>query len=305
LARFPEVATLAAAREHDVLRHWEGLGYYRRSRQMHRAARLIVDEHGGQFPREPDALRRLPGIGRYTAGAILSIAFEAREPILEGNTQRLLSRLLGYRGDPRSSAGQRLLWSTAAALLPRRGVGAFNQALMELGALVCTPRAPRCGECPVVNCCRAAQLSLQHELPARSTRPRVEFVRQAAVVVFRQGKVLLVKRTEPERWAGMWDFPRFELSGTGRRCLAEITSQLRAETGVSAEIESKIATLHHTVTRFKIQLDCFRATCEHTPSSARSTRKLKWATPRHLANLALSATGRKLARLIDGPPRDF
>ena len=152
LAAFPTIEALAAADEQDVLRLWEGLGYYRRARQLHKAAKIIVAEHAGNFPRNPEIVRRLPGIGRYTAGAILSIAFDARQPILEANTLRLLSRLLAYDGDPRSTEGQRLLWAMAEAVLPRRGSGRMNQALMELGSEVCAARrrgvkiapSPRC-----------------------------------------------------------------------------------------------------------------------------------------------------------------
>src|SRR5437870_3575879 len=132
IAAFPTVDELAAADEQDVLRLWEGLGYYRRARQLHRAAQSIVAEHGGQFPNEREAVRKLPGIGRYTAGAILSIAFDQPEPILEANTVRLLSRLAAYRGDPLAKPGQDLLWAWAEALVPREEPGLFNQALMEL-----------------------------------------------------------------------------------------------------------------------------------------------------------------------------
>ena len=151
LAAFPDVETLAGADERDVLRLWEGLGYYRRARQMHQAAKIMLREHGGSVPRDPQALRRLPGIGRYTAGAVLSIAFDARQPILEANTTRLWSRLLAFRGDPTAAAGGRLLWAMAAAVLPQQAVGAFNQALMELGSEVCLsrPKIPRCDRCPV------------------------------------------------------------------------------------------------------------------------------------------------------------
>ena len=140
MAALPTIAALAEADERHVLRLWEGLGYYRRARQLHEAAQRIVAEHGGQFPRDLDAVRRLPGIGRYTAGAILSIAFDARAPILEANTTRLLARLLAYRGDPASAPGQRLLWAMAEAVLPAREAGRFNQALMELGSQVCSVR---------------------------------------------------------------------------------------------------------------------------------------------------------------------
>ena len=142
LAAMPTVEKLAAADEHDVLRLWEGLGYYRRARQLHQAARLICSRHGGRFPRDIDQLRRLPGIGRYTAGAILSIAFDQPQPILEANTSRLFSRLLAWSGDAASTAGQKLGWAMAEAVVPRRHPGRFNQALMELGAR-CASRAGR------------------------------------------------------------------------------------------------------------------------------------------------------------------
>ena len=177
LAAFPTIEALAAADEHDVLRLWEGLGYYRRARQLQQAAKIIVAEHGGRFPRDPEIVRRLPGIGRYTAGAILSIAFDAREPILEANTLRLFSRLLAYDGDPRSTEGQRLLWAMAEAVLPRRGSGRMNQALMELGSEVCTARAPRCEECPVAALCRANQQGRQLEIPRPKAKRTIEAVR--------------------------------------------------------------------------------------------------------------------------------
>jgi len=161
LQTFPTIAALAAAPEEQVLRLWEGLGYYRRARQLHRAAQVIVREHDGKFPRTIDAVRSLPGIGRYTAGAILSIAFDAREPILEANTFRLYSRLLAYCGDPRGREGEKLLWEFASESLPNKGAGTLNQALMELGATVCTPRLPRCEVCPVVQLCPTFKAGLQ------------------------------------------------------------------------------------------------------------------------------------------------
>ena len=209
LAAFPTIEALAAADEHDVLRLWEGLGYYRRARQLQQAAKIIVAEHGGRFPRDPEIVRRLPGIGRYTAGAILSIAFDAREPILEANTLRLLSRLLAYDGDPRSAEGQRLLWAMAEAVLPRRGSGRMNQALMELGSEVCAARTPRCEDCPVAALCRANQQGRQLEIPRPKAKRAIEAVRQAAVIVRRRGRVLLLRWPEGRRFARLWDFPRF------------------------------------------------------------------------------------------------
>src|SRR6266852_396195 len=165
LEAFPTLADLAAAEEGDVLRLWEGLGYYRRARDLHRAAQRVVADHGGRIPQEPALLASLPGIGRYTLGAILSQAFDRRLPILETNSQRVLCRLFGRRCDPRRGQARRWLWEIAESLLPARRVGAFNQALMELGALVCTPAVPRCGACPVRALCAARRLGIQDEIP--------------------------------------------------------------------------------------------------------------------------------------------
>ena len=172
LQAFPTVQALAAAPEEQVLRLWEGLGYYRRARQLHRAAGVIVAEHDGRFPRELQAVLQLPGIGRYTAGAITSIAFDARSPILEANTIRLLSRLLAYRGDLQQAAAQKKLWAFAEQLLPQRKTGAFNQALMELGSLVCSPRSPDCRQCPVMSLCPTFREGLQDVIPA--AQPQTE-----------------------------------------------------------------------------------------------------------------------------------
>ena len=215
LAALPTVEALAAADEHEVLRLWEGLGYYRRARQLHQAARLICSRHGGRFPRDIEQLRRLPGIGRYTAGAILSIAFDQPQPILEANTSRLFSRLLAWSGEPASAAGQRLGWAMAEAVLPRRGAGRFNQALMELGSEVCQPRQPRCAVCPVASLCRAFAAGLQSRIPPPRRKAARKAVREAAVVVRRRGRVLLLQRPEGGRWAGLWDFPRFPFDRPG------------------------------------------------------------------------------------------
>src|SRR5690606_10067608 len=149
LARFPDVQALAAASEDEVLRLWEGLGYYSRGRNLRKAAQAIVADHAGRLPADAVELARLPGIGRYTAGAIASFAYGLPEPIVEANTLRLYCRLMGYEGDPRSTAGQRQLWSFAEKILPRKSPGEFNQALMDLGATLCMPVNPNCEACPV------------------------------------------------------------------------------------------------------------------------------------------------------------
>src|SRR5579885_341778 len=185
LRAFPTLADLAAAEEQDVLRLWEGLGYYRRARDLHRAARVLVAQHEGRIPDDPAVLATLPGLGRYTCNAVLSQAFDRRLPILEANTQRVLSRLFGRTEDPRQPAARRWLWQAAEKILPNRDVGTFNQALMELGALVCTPAAPRCTQCPLAARCLARRLGNQSSIPARTPSPEILPVQETAVVVRR------------------------------------------------------------------------------------------------------------------------
>jgi len=295
--RFPSIRALAEAGEEEVLRLWEGLGYYRRARQLHQAARHMVARHGAAFPRDPEAVRGLPGIGRYTAGAILSIAFDAPEPILEANTIRLFSRLLAYRGDPGSAAGARLLWAMAEAVLPRRGCGSFNQGLMELGSRVCLARGPRCDACPLALLCRARALGLVAEIPAAKAKPPVESRREAAVVVRRGRRVLLVKCPEGGRWAGLWDFPRFAVDAKHDAGLRnELVAGVARLTGVSIEPGECLATIRHGVTRFRITLDCYDAVYQR--DSGQSTVPLRWLRADELADYPLSTTGRKLAHLL-------
>jgi A/G-specific adenine glycosylase len=307
LERFPTLAALAAADEHDVLRLWEGLGYYRRARQLHAAAKKIIAEHHGDFPRNAEAVRQLPGIGRYTAGAILSFAFDAREPILEANTLRLFSRLLAYRGDPLAGQGQTLLWRAAAAILPRRGSGEVNQALMELGSQVCTPREPRCGHCPVASLCPTHRRDLQDEIPVARVKPKVEQVREAAVVVRDGKRVLIVQRSAGKRWAGLWDFPRFPLFAEEAVAVdRELVAQMDGLCHVQIAPRRHLTTLRHGVTRFRITLECHEANLVGACSERERAigqadhpfARQRWVLPAKLADYALSVTGRKIANLL-------
>jgi A/G-specific adenine glycosylase len=297
LRRFPTLAALASAKEGDVLRLWEGLGYYSRARNIHKTARRIVDEHSGVFPDNVPALRELPGIGRYTAGAIASFAFERAAPILEANTLRLYSRLLGFRGDPRSAAGQNLLWGFAERIVPRKSPGAFNQALMELGAELCGPEGPDCPRCPVRTHCVAFTNGSQHEIPIRALRVPPTPVTEVAVAIQRGPRYLLLKHPAGERWAGLWDFVRLAWSDEKRISATRLAEAVRSQTGLSVTIGDAVAQIRHSVTRYRITLCCYKAEWLAGEVVERS-REFRWVAPRQFSRFPLSVTGRKFARLL-------
>ncbi|MCA9199489.1 MAG: A/G-specific adenine glycosylase [Planctomycetales bacterium] len=295
MQRFPTVQDLAVADEQEVLRLWEGLGYYRRARQMHLAARVIVDQHEGVFPTDFDAVLALPGIGRYTAGAILSISQDQRLPILEANTIRLNARLTALPDDPRSKAGQDLLWEFAEAILPTKRVGEFNQALMELGSLVCTPKTPRCLVCPLKDLCPTCQQGLQGRIPLAPQKTVYHDVHEVAVVVQRNSKFLLRRCQPNERWAGLWDFIRFPVESDAVSDI-ELQKQIFALTNLDAGSFQALTTIRHGVTKYRITLRCVLA----AGISGRINRsaELQWVTRTQLAQIPLSVTGRKISKLL-------
>jgi A/G-specific adenine glycosylase len=208
LKLFPGVKALAAAHEEKVLRAWAGLGYYSRARNLHKAARRIAGERGGIFPDTFEEVLDLPGVGRYTAGAILSIAFKKPYPVLDGNVMRVFSRLFGLRGDIKKPATVKALWEKAESLLERSSPGDWNQALMELGATVCLPEGPRCGQCPLSADCVARKKGLQEELPVTPKRRDFVALSWTCLWIEKDGKVLLWKRSQDERFLkGLWGFP--------------------------------------------------------------------------------------------------
>src|SRR5439155_24052174 len=192
----------------QVLKWWEGLGSYRRARHLHAAARQLVRDHAGKLPDDPAVWASLPGVGNYILGAVLSQAFDRRLPIVEANSLRVLARVFGYRGDPREGVGRAWVWQAAEAVLPRKRVGDFNQALMELGALVCTPTAPDCGHCPLAASCVANRDGLQDQIPPPKKAKAITAVTEVGVVVRDGGRVLLCRRpADAARWQNMWEVP--------------------------------------------------------------------------------------------------
>ncbi|MEP7053124.1 MAG: A/G-specific adenine glycosylase [Pseudomonadota bacterium] len=298
MQRFPDVATLAKAAESDVLHAWQGLGYYSRARNLQRAAGRMMDEHAGRVPERVPDLLALPGIGPYSAGAISSIAYGHPEPLVDGNVIRVLSRLFALRGDPNRAPLKRELWDLARSLVPAAAPGDFNQALMELGATVCTPRNPRCSACPLAAHCQALSAGLVETLPELPARAKPTQVHMVAAVSARAGRVLVTKlRPSAARWAGMWLFPTAEI-GRSETPEAAVTRALKEAAGLQAAPTGILCVVRHTVTRFRITLDAYR-TC--TPSGAAkplAVAEVAWKRPDELGALAMPKAHRAIAQRL-------
>src|SRR5215475_12087100 len=213
LRRFPDFGSLARASENEVLRAWQGLGYYARARNLHATAKTVMDRLGGDFPREIEQMRQLPGIGKYTAHAVASFAFNQPVPIVEANTARVLARLFNLRESIDSSAGRKTLWQRGASLLPKSDAATFNSALLDLGALVCVARRPKCNVCPVKVFCRAKNPAA---LPVRKSRPEMKKLIEMHALIVRHGRILLEQSRH--RWRGLWILPRLEHDRSKQRC---------------------------------------------------------------------------------------
>lgn len=297
LAAFPTLADLAAAEESQVLRLWEGLGYYSRARNLHAAARKLMADHHGQFPRDVAALQALPGIGRYTAGAIASFAFNAPAAIVEANTQRLYARLLGEARDLKTSAVQQRLWNFATELVTTKthdefGPGEINQSLMDLGATVCTPTSPDCAHCPATRYCLAYETEQQAVIPKLPQRPQLTDVIDVTVAIEQQGRYLLRQRQPGERWAGLWDFPRYTVPADADP-VDVLRQQVHEQLGLELHIGPQVTQFKHGVTRYRITLLCHTAKVNRGTIAVSDT--VCWVSSEYFDQHALSVTGRKFA----------
>jgi len=244
LASFPDLATLAAAHEDAVLGHWSGLGYYSRARNLHAAALRIAAEHGGQFPRDIDAILALPGIGRSTAAAIAAFAFGERRAILDGNVKRVLARVFGIEGWPGEKTVENRLWALAETLLPVSDIRAYTQGLMDLGATVCTRGRPRCESCPFSDDCVANSQGRQRELPGARPKKSLPEKRTAMLVLLNAGEVLLEKRPNSGIWGGLWSLPEFPEQ--------DDPVQAASRLGYPAELTGELPGFNHTFTHFRL-----------------------------------------------------
>jgi A/G-specific adenine glycosylase len=247
LARFPDIPSLAAADPDEVLAHWSGLGYYARGRNLHRAAQLMVERHGGAFPRDFEAVQALPGIGRSTAAAIAAFAFGQKRAILDGNVKRVLTRCFGVEGFPGERKVEAALWELAESLLPEQGIETYTQALMDLGATVCTRSRPRCEACPFEDGCIAHREGRTAELPTPKPRKALPQREATMLLLLRQGEILLEKRPPTGIWGGLWCLPELAPGvDPSDHCLARFGAEVR--------LLDPLPPLDHTFTHFKLRI---------------------------------------------------
>lgn len=303
LARFPTVESLAAAPLDDVVAEWSGLGYYARARNLHKAAQRVARDHAGMIPTSYAALIELPGMGAYTAAAVASIAFGEAVAAVDANVERVVTRLVAIDTPIKSSEAKRRIAALASDWLDRNRPGAWNEAMMELGATVCTMRGPMCATCPVARHCAAREQGAPEAFPVRA--PRVAFVpvREVAVVLRRGARVLLLKRPERGSFAGMWEVPRGEVLARESAKAAAHRIAL-AHAGLDVEPGAEICRLKHTVMNRRIELQVMEAGGQWS-SAVRDPALLlgghveaRWASPAEWLGLPCSTTQRRLARLL-------
>lgn len=299
LERFPTVEALAAASLDEVLKAWEGLGYYARARNLHRAARLIVEEHGGRIPGQRDALLALPGIGPYTAGAILSLAFGQDEPVVDGNVRRVLCRVFGVEEDPRRPRVERRLWDLARALIVPGRAREINEALMDLGRETCTPRAPRCHRCPLADVCVAHREGREEALPVRARRRNVPHYTVTAGVIWNdKGQILLAQRPLDGMLGGLWEFPggKVEPGETLEACLRR---ELQEELAIEVEVREPVGVVEHAYSHFRITLHAFH--CRHVAGEPRAVAVAdwRWVQPEEIRHYPLSRADMKILELLE------
>jgi A/G-specific adenine glycosylase len=303
VTRFPTVAALAAAPLDDVLKAWEGLGYYARARNLHRAAGQVVSEHGGRFPQTTAALQTLPGIGRYTAGAIASIGFGERVPVLDGNVMRVFSRLTNLSDDIARPATQAHLWALAERLVPANRPGDYNQALMENGRTICRPRAPLCLVCPLTAHCAAFAAGTQDQRPVKAKKAATPHYDVAAGVIWDgQGRLLIAQRKADGLLGGLWEFPggKLEVDETLPECL---TRELREELDIAVTVGDLLTSVKHAFTHFKITLHAFE--CRHTDGvpQAIGCAAWRWVHPADLDQFAFGRADQQVIAVLRAKER--
>jgi A/G-specific adenine glycosylase len=288
---FPNVTSLANASEQEVLNAWEGLGYYSRARNLHKAAKITAEKFNGQLPRDLTELRNLPGIGRYTVGAIASMAFGMDEPTLDGNLRRIFARLFNVNEFADSPAGEKILWELAAQNLPKGKAGDYNQALMDLGATICLPKNPRCLLCPLIEICEARRHGTQDIRPVMKLKKAVPQYVHAAAVIIQRGRVLLAQRPPEGLLGGMWEFPNGRVV---RDPAKELNKVLNAVYRLRVKRKEELGVIQHAYTHFKVTVHAFYCEAISIPEN----KNLKWIRTTELDDCPMGKVDRQIAQKL-------
>jgi A/G-specific adenine glycosylase len=295
ITRFPDLRSIVSASEEEVLKLWEGLGYYARARNILKSAGILVAEYNGELPADHDLLLRLPGIGKYTAGAIMSIAFNKEYPLVDANIERIFARFFDLKEPVKDKKTNEFIWQKARELLPAGKAREFNQGLMELGALVCIARNPRCKICPISAECKAYSLDLVAMRPVLQTPPQTIFIEMATGILAHNGKVLVQKRKSKGVWANLWEFPggRLEPGETPEMALVR---EYQEETELAVGNLKKITTVQHSYTIYRVTLHCYFCSSidgRYEPV-LHGAQEYRWLKPEEISDFALPAGHRKL-----------
>jgi A/G-specific adenine glycosylase len=295
MKRFPRMKDLAAASTDEVLQSWEGLGYYRRALNLLQAARALVVQGKDSLPGTARELEQLPGIGRYTAAAISALAFGRDEIAIDGNLQRVLARLIDLRVDPRTLAGERSIRTHAENLLPHGKAAAFNQALMDLGAMVCLPRDPKCGSCPIRSACLAFARGTEDQRPVR--RPPVAVPHQivGAAVLRSKGKVLIARRPEGRLLGGLWEFPGGKREGN-ESLAACVRRELNEELGITVKVGAQLGVFRHAYTHYRVTVHAYACELRRGRPRTREHSAVRWVRPEDLGEFPMGKVDRAIAR---------
>lgn len=294
LKKLPTIESLAAAKLDTVLKLWQGLGYYTRAKSLHKAAQFIMQQYGGQFPAQFEQILDLPGIGRYTAGAIASIAFGQRKAVVDGNVIRVLCRLYAIGENPADTKTRDKLWEIAEGLLPKTNCGDWNQALMELGSEICTPTNPQCDACPVRQCCQAFKQNLQAILPIRKKAQKTPcYTVVVGLVIDAQGRILIDKRKAEGFLGGLWELPGGKKQKSETFTVA-LEREIREETGLTVKIEKKLCTVKHAYSHFSVVLHTYHCAPVSGKARAITCDAVRWISPGHIHKYAFPAGTMKI-----------
>lgn len=299
IEKLPDIKSVANSSEEKILKLWEGLGYYSRARNIFKTAKILVQEHNGTLPAAHKSLLNLPGIGKYTAGAIMSLAFNQEYPIVDANIKRVFARFFNIDTPVKTKENINFIWDKEKKLIPKRKARFFNQALMELGALICLPKNPKCRSCPVSKKCMAHRLDVVDERPIPGKAKNFVYIDMVTGILTHKGKIFIQKRNKNDVWAGLWEFPggKLKVNETPQQALQR---EYFEETEFKITDLKKITIVKHGYTKYRVTLHCFYCSLKNGQSkpTLHAAQEYRWVTHKELINYAFPAGHRKLIDLI-------